>query len=270
MALEIFEDSISSERVYLIFSPLTTSYTGIYTCILTITPSSQTPHVTAHEPVQSSVKDITVQSKVHSILHVLVHIPLTSLSHSPTISLSLLLLPLSVPKPDIVVSVSPTGPLYAGTSIILTCSVTLDPAVNNNENIDIVWNCPENIACDEQERILTSAMGEFNISPVAVQDNGTLLTMGTAGEQFQLICTVTTVENLVESALVTVQWSGGSVGSDGVTEDNTTNSGVSTLTFNPLLTSHGAQYTCQAMINIPSINVIVTSSGSTNVMVRSK
>ena len=93
----------------------------------------------------------------------------------------------------------------------------------------------------------------------------------TAGDELQLICTVTTVENLVASALVTVQWSGGSVDSDGVvTEDNTTNSGVSTLTFNPLLTSHGAQYTCQAMINISSISVMVASSGSTNVMVLSK
>ena len=94
--------------------------------------------------------------------------------------------------------------------------------------------------------------------------------MGTAGDELQLTCNVTTVDNLVESALVTVQWSGGSVGSDEVTEDNTTNSGVGTLTFNPLLTSHGAQYTCQAMINISSINVMVTSSGSIAIMVKSK
>ena len=95
-------------------------------------------------------------------------------------------------------------------------------------------------------------------------------TMGTAGDELQLICTVTTVDNLVASALVTVRWSGGNVGSDGVTVDSTTNSGVSTLTFNPLLTSHGAQYTCQAMINISSINVVVTSSGSIAIMVQSK
>ena len=54
--------------------------------------------------------------------------------------------------------------------------MTLDPAVNNNENIDIVWSCSEDIACDEQERILTSAMGEFNISPLAVKDNGAMFT----------------------------------------------------------------------------------------------
>ena len=62
------DDSISSDGVSLIFSPLTTTYTGIYTCILTITPSSQTPHVTVQEPVQSSEENIIVQSKVHSIL----------------------------------------------------------------------------------------------------------------------------------------------------------------------------------------------------------
>ena len=95
-------------------------------------------------------------------------------------------------------------------------------------------------------------------------------TMGTAGDELQLTCTVTTVDNLVESALVTVQWSGSSVDSDGVTVDSTTNSGNSTLTFNPLLTSHGAQYTCQAMINIPSIDVMVTSSNSIAIMVQSK
>ena len=57
--------------------------------------------------------------------------------------------------------------------------MTLDPAVNNNENIDIVWSCSEDIACDEQGPISTSDMGEFKtlkISPVAVQDNGTMFT----------------------------------------------------------------------------------------------
>ena len=79
-----------------------------------------------------------------------------------------------------------------------------------------------------------------------------------------------TVGNLVTSALVTVYWSGDSVGSSGVTVDNIINNGVSTLTFNPLLTSHGAKYTCQAMINIPSINVMVTGSNSIDIMVESK
>ena len=95
------DDSISSDGVNLIFSPLTTTYTGIYTCILTITPSSQTPHVTVQEPVESSEENIIVQSKVHSILHVMVEYH--DLSFPPSLplslsqSLSLMLLSISVP-----------------------------------------------------------------------------------------------------------------------------------------------------------------------------
>ena len=113
------DDSISSDGVNLIFSPLTTTYTGIYTCILTITPSSQTPHVTLQEPVESSEENIIVQSKVHSILHVMVEYH--DLSFPPSLPLSL-----SVPDPDVVINISPTGSLYAGTSLTLTCTMTLD------------------------------------------------------------------------------------------------------------------------------------------------
>ena len=81
---------------------------------------------------------------------------------------------------------------------------------------------------------------------------------------------MTVVENLIVEP--TVQWIGGSVGSAGVTESATTVSGVTStsLTFSPLLTSHGAQYACQATINISSINVTKTGSNSTDVMVQSK
>ena len=81
------DDSISSDGVNLIFSPLTTTYTGIYTCILTITPSSQTPHVTVQESVESSEENIIVQSNVHSILHVMVEYH--DLSFPPSLPLSL-------------------------------------------------------------------------------------------------------------------------------------------------------------------------------------
>ena len=94
------DDSISSDGVNLIFSLLTTTYTGIYTCTLTITPSSQTPHVTVQEPVESSEENIIVQSKVHSILHVIVYYMISlslPLPHSLSQSLSLMLLSISVP-----------------------------------------------------------------------------------------------------------------------------------------------------------------------------
>ena len=56
----------------------------------------------------------------------------------------------------------------------------------------------------------------------------------------------------------TVQWSGGSVGSEnGVMVGDTTHSGVmsmKTLTFSPLCTSHQGDYICQATINTTIIN----------------
>ena len=94
--------------------------------------------------------------------------------------------------------------------------------------------------------------------------------MGIAGDELQLICTVTTVDYLVASAVLTVQWSGGSVGESEVTESTNGVTSMKTLTFNPLLTSHGAQYTCTAIIDIPSINMMMTGSDSTNIMVQSK
>ena len=74
------DDHISITGVSLIFSPLTTSDTGTYTCTLTIT-TPQTPHVTVQRPVESEEEVITVQSKVHSIPHV---IDMISLSLSPS------------------------------------------------------------------------------------------------------------------------------------------------------------------------------------------
>ena len=86
-----------------------------------------------------------------------------------------------------------------------------------------------------------------------------------------MTCSVSVVEYL--TVQTTVQWSGGSVDSENVTENDTTHSGVmsmKTLTFSPLLTSHGAKYTCQADINILSLGLMKTVSNSKDVMVESK
>ena len=71
-----------------------------------------------------------------------------------------------------VLSVSPTGSLYAGTSLNLTCTVTLDPNVNNNETVSIEWSCPEGGACDDEGT--TSVMegtSTLIISPLTDQDD---------------------------------------------------------------------------------------------------
>ena len=96
-------------------------------------------------------------------------------------------------------------------------------------------------------------------------------TTGVAGGSLQLTCSVSVVEYLVADP--TVQWSGGSVGSEDVTESDTATSGVMSernVTFSPLHTSHGAQYTCQAEVGISSISLVKTGSGSRAVMVESE
>ena len=69
---------ISTIGARLIFSPLTTSHAGTYTC----TPNITTPQtlLTVQGPVESE-KTITVQSKVYSISHVM---DMISVSLSPS------------------------------------------------------------------------------------------------------------------------------------------------------------------------------------------
>ena len=88
-----------------------------------------------------------------------------------------------------------------------------------------------------------------------------------------LTCTVRVVEHLV--SVPSVEWSGGSVGrEDGVIESNTTHNGVvivRTLMFSPLHTSHGAQYTCTAIISDQSINLVNDgNSDAHNIFVQSE
>ena len=99
------------------------------------------------------------------------------------------------------------------------------------------------------------------------------LTRGVAGEELRLTCAVTTIEHLALSAEVTVKWSGPGLTDtavrEGITSAIDTTTTMRTLTFDPLKTSHGAQYNCSASINIPPISV-TSNSNSTNILVQSK
>ena len=97
--------------------------------------------------------------------------------------------------------------------------------------------------------------------------------IGTAGEDFVLICSVRVVEHLIAQDIVHVEWSGGSLGSlNGVVESIIHNGSYTcnTLIFNGLFPSHGARYTCQAEINISSVNLLKMASDYRNVVVESK
>ena len=98
-------------------------------------------------------------------------------------------------------------------------------------------------------------------------------TVAEAGEQYRLMCTVTTVDHLTPTAILSVNWSGGSVGTSGVNDGDLdmTSAGVgSALIFDPLKTSHGGNYKCQAEINISSIKLTVMNTTDRDVVVRSK
>ena len=95
-----------------------------------------------------------------------------------------------------------------------------------------------------------------------------------AGELFQLMCNVTTVDHLSPSATLTVTWSGGSVNTDGVMERDlttiSTTTSIKALQFNQLNTSHGGKYSCTAVIDVPSINITRTGSDTGDFIVQSK
>ena len=232
-----------------------------------------------------------------------------------------------------VVSVNRTGPLYVGTGLALTCIVTLDMSVNNNEMVSLQWsavegmdehfpnsgtglsdtqytsnliisplttehagviNCTATVRRGSEKQIVSNSnVTVLNIEGESACNLGLLISMiicslsvelpipqvtvsgatvGEAGEQYRLMCTVTTVDHLTPTAILSISWSGGSVGTSGVNNgDLDMTSGVgSALIFDPLKTLHGGNYKCQAEINISSIHLTVTNTTDRDVVVRSK
>ena len=83
--------------------------------------------------------------------------------------ISMLIVILIVPAPAVDVTSSHTPPLYAGSSLTLTCTVTLDPNVNNDETITIQWIGPRDINGEKY----TIYHGSLTISPLTEEDDGT-------------------------------------------------------------------------------------------------
>ena len=82
------------------------------------------------------------------------------------------------------VTVSRTAPLYVGTSLTLTCTVTLDPNVDNGENITTEWSGPRDISGERYSETAASGSGStytgsLTIGPLADQDDGTYTCTGT-------------------------------------------------------------------------------------------
>ena len=76
------------------------------------------------------------------------------------------------------VTLNSTPPLYAGTGLTLTCTVTLDPNLNNGERVVTGWSGPRDISGDRYSVTGASGSGStyadsLTISPLADLDDGT-------------------------------------------------------------------------------------------------
>ena len=98
----------------------------------------------------------------------------------------------------------------------------------------------------------------------------------TAGEMYTLSCTATVVEDLVVVPILQWEYSNGSAVDGGPTLTLSTratsaNTTTYNLTFSPLQTSHGGEYTCRAIISISSISISsLNGSQFSGVVVESK
>ena len=98
-----------------------------------------------------------------------------------------------MPVPDVVVTVTYATPLYVGSSLTLTCTVTLDPNVDNNETVTTTWSGPSNITGERYLVTATSGSGStytsnLTIRYLANQDDGTYTCTGmVTGENEQQV-----------------------------------------------------------------------------------
>ena len=84
----------------------------------------------------------------------------------------------SVPQPGVDVTFNHTVPLYAGTGLTLTCTVTLDPNVDNGERVVTEWSGLQDIPVERYSVTGASGSGStytgsLTISPLADQDGST-------------------------------------------------------------------------------------------------
>ena len=75
---------------------------------------------------------------------------------------------ITVPAPDVVVTATNTTPLYVGSSLTLTCAVTLNPNVDNDETVTTTWSGPNDIGggryhSNNYDRTYTSSL---TINPI--------------------------------------------------------------------------------------------------------
>ena len=84
------------------------------------------------------------------------------------------------------VSLNRSAPLFAGTGLTISCTVTLDSGVDNNETVSTDWSGLDHIVPPERYLVTPTTRGSdgsytgtLTISPLAEGDDGTLSCTGT-------------------------------------------------------------------------------------------
>ena len=159
-AVDTSPDRITASGDSLSFSPLATSDSGSYSCEVTVTAQE---HTTVEGLGQSAAEEVTVASNVYL---------------SPSVGPQLTFLSPTVSPPDVTVSANRTAPLYAGTGLTLTCTVSLDSSVDTDVSVSVSWTGPRTIPGERYSVMEASGSGgtytgSLTISPLAEgQDDG--------------------------------------------------------------------------------------------------
>ena len=103
------------------------------------------------------------------------------------------------------VSLNRTGPLYAGTDLTISCTVTLDQSVNNNETVSIHWNVEMGdyyIINDVMKVSENNYSSSLTIGPLTNKDSDSYICNGTVTSKDRNVLSVSNI------ALVTVSVGG--------------------------------------------------------------
>ena len=90
-----------------------------------------------------------------------------------------------------------------------------------------------------------------------------------AGQTYTLICTVSAVEDLVDSTTLLITWTdsdSNTVSSESIGIQSSPR--VLSLQFDPIRTSHGGQYTCAASLSIPDLPLNLNTSYMIDIIVK--
>ena len=116
---------------------------------------------------------------------------------------------LTVPVPDVVTTPSRTTPLYAGTSVTLTCTMTLHPNVDSGESVMMVWNVPSSLSRNEYSDTGLHISGKIytrniTISPLLTKHSGgNLCSVAVTGKNVKQALDTSTIDITVMSKLST-------------------------------------------------------------------